>query len=268
MLLRRISHIFIFFLTLTACGQSDSTSTYINQDTRTQSNISRDIFRHPNETLAFFGIQKDHKIVEIWPGAGWYTEILAPYLRNEGLYYAAHFPMGSNTRFFSVMREQFEQKLSASPTLYDRIVTTSFNPPSSVDIAPKGSLDRVLTFRNVHNWMRNQGEQAAFDAFFQALKPGGILGVVEHRAPESFSLTEMVESGYVSESYVKMIAAKSGFQLDASSEINANLKDNKRHPSGVWTLPPTLRLKDKNRDSYLKIGESDRMTLRFIKPKQ
>jgi len=233
---------------------------------RASANMLRDEFRHPYETLSFFDVRRDHTVVEIWPGAGWYTEILAPMLARHGTYYAAHFDPQSKVKFFRTMRSRFEEKLAADAVHYQHVKLTRFAPPALVDIAPTGSADRVLTFRNVHNWMRNNSEQAAFDAFYKALKPGGILGVVEHRAPQSFTLQQMIDSGYVSESYVIELAQNAGFELLAKSEINANPNDDKQHPDGVWSLPPTLRGGEINKDTYTAIGESDRMTLKFQKP--
>ena len=131
---------------------------------------------------------------------------------------------------------------------------------------PDGSADRVLTFRNVHNWLRDDSEGRAFELFFRALKPGGILGVVEHRGKPGIDREAMLTSGYMDEESVIALATKAGFRLDARSEINANLRDTKDHPSGVWTLPPSLRLGEQDREKYQAIGESDRMTLRFVKP--
>lgn len=233
---------------------------------RSSSNIARDQFRHPIETLTFFGVKPHHTVVEIWPGGGWYTEILSPLLNKQGQLYAAHFDPKSDVPFFRNMRAKFESKVSDNAPHYSNIKITTFQPPSKVEIAPKASADFVLTFRNVHNWMRNDSEQASFNAFFAALKPGGILGVVEHRAPNSFNLQKMVDSGYVSEWYVKELAKKAGFEFIAGSEVNANPKDHKDHPKGVWTLPPSLRLGEKDREKYLALGESDRMTLKFKKP--
>ncbi|MEO6699827.1 MAG: hypothetical protein ABIR53_08685, partial [Paraperlucidibaca sp.] len=146
----------------------------------------------------------------------------------------------------------------------------SFNPPTYVDIAPVGSVDRVLTFRNIHNWYMQEGEDdrvlAAFSSFYKALKPGGILGVVEHRLPQTRPSSDQADSGYMHEDYVIDLAQQAGFKLVAKSDINANSADSTLHPKGVWTLPPTLRLGDQQRDHYLAIGESDRMTLKFIKP--
>lgn len=230
----------------------------------------RDRYRHPQATLTFFDVQPDMTVVEIWPGtAGWYTEILAPYLREQGKLYAAHFSPDSTLSFFRDSRKQFLDKLLTSPDLYDKVTVTVFDPASPLDIAPAGSVDRVLTFRNVHNWyMRGGGDErvlAAFSAFYRALKPGGILGVVEHRLPSSRPESDQQASGYIREDYIIRLAQQAGFTLHATSDVNANPADNTNHPEGVWTLPPTLRLGETQRAYYLSIGESDRMTLSFIK---
>ena len=231
----------------------------------------RDAHRHPVETLKFFDVQPDMTVVEIWPGArGWYTEILAPYLHNEGKLYAAHFNADAKVAFFRQARQRFTDWMSQHPERYGKVITTAFNPPDYTDIAPAGTADRVLTFRNVHNWyMRGGGDKrvlAAFQSFFKALKPGGVLGVVDHRLPESRPDSDQEASGYMHQSYVIKMAQKAGFVLEASSEINANTNDTTHHPRGVWTLPPSLRLGDEQRQHYLDIGESDRMTLKFRKP--
>ena len=229
----------------------------------------RDPYRHPAETLAFFEVQPAMTVVEIWPGAGgWYTEILAPYLRRQGAFYAAQFDANA-TGFFQRARAAFMEKLAASPPLYAKVQVTAFSPPEGVAIAPPGSADRVLTFRNVHNWYMSGGEDnvlAAMQAFYTALKPGGILGVVDHRLPESRPAADMKASGYLHQSFVIAMAQRAGFKLVATSEINANPNDNADHPNGVWSLPPTLRGGDEQRDLFQAIGESDRMTLKFIKP--
>lgn len=237
------------------------------EEARSSKNMSRDTYRHPYETLSFFDVKPNMTVVEIWPGGGWYAEILAPMLKDKGRYVAAHFNPESNIKFFQSSRNRFEQKLAKSPENYSDVELTVFEPPKLLAIAAEASADRVLTFRNVHNWMRNDSEQAAFNAFFKALKPGGVLGVVEHRAPDSFNLQKMVDSGYVSEVYVKRLARNAGFKFADGSEINSNSLDTKNHPNGVWSLPPTLRGKDTEKESFIGIGESDRMTLKFIKPK-
>ncbi len=235
-----------------------------------EASAQRDQYRHPLQTLEFFGITPTMTVVEIWPGAGgWNTEILAPYLRDQGKLYAAQFNADSTSAYYRDSRAQFVEKLQASPDLYDKVTVTSFNPPSHVDIAPAGSVDRVLTFRNIHNWyMRGGGDErvlAAFSAFYKALKPGGMLGVVEHRLPTTRSESEQEKSGYMSEEYVIRLAEQAGFKLLEKSDINANPADTTLHPEGVWTLPPTLRLGEQQREHYQAIGESDRMTLKFIK---
>lgn len=258
--MKKLSIALLSLILVSACQSSAP-----KVESRSTDNMARDEFRHPYETLSFFDIKPGLTVVEIWPGGGWYSEILAPMLKDQGTFYAAHFNPDSKVKFFRNMRAKFENKVQNKPEVYSETILTSFEPPAVVGIAPEGTADRVLTFRNVHNWMRNDSEQAAFDAFFKALKPGGILGVVEHRAPESFNLQQMVDSGYVSEGYVKKLAQRAGFEFVASSEINANAKDNKNHPNGVWSLPPTLRGDEADQDKYVAIGESDRMTLKFRK---
>lgn len=231
---------------------------------------ARDIWRHPAETLDFFGIKPGMTVVEIWPGAGWYSDILGPLLQEKGRLYAAHFPVESDVDFYRKSRREFSGKLQQSA--YAGAVTLSeFMPESALKPAPDGSADLVLTFRNVHNWYSYDGDMAtlsAFKIFYAALKPGGVLGVVEHRLPERRADEDMKTSGYMKQSYVIAQAQAAGFVLEARSEINANPRDNADHPQGVWTLPPTLRLGDVDRDKYLGIGESDRMTLKFRKPMQ
>jgi predicted methyltransferase len=233
---------------------------------RSELNRARDVYRHPKETLLFYGIRADMHVAEVWPGGGWYTEVLAPLLREHGKYYAAHYYVDDDThRYYRNARQQFMEKLAAGPDIYDRVVVTGLLPPH-LEFAPKGSVDLVLTFRNVHNWAEQGYDQQMFDAFFDALKPGGILGVVEHRAREGTSRQEMIRSGYMTEAYVISLAQKAGFKLVDRSEVNANPKDTKDYPRGVWTLPPTLRQGDEDRAKYLAIGESDRMTLKFARP--
>ena len=234
-------------------------------DHRTPRYVARDRYRHPYETLRFFGLQPQMKVVEIWPGGGWYTEVIAPYLDKSGRYYAAGRNKDtSNPRILRSIK-RYQTKLEARPDIYGNVVVTELSSKKHA-IAPAGSADMVLTFRNVHNWMKFGFEKAIFAAMFNALKPGGVLGVVEHRAdPEEFPDPQAL-SGYVHEEQVIEMAVAAGFKLVGRSEVNANPKDTRRHPEGVWTLPPALRLKDKDRARYLAIGESDRMTLKFIKP--
>ena len=238
---------------------------------RDPANAARDSFRHPAETLQFFGIKPNQAVVEIAPGGGWYTEILAPYLREGGKLYAAHADPETTSNYYKRSLAGYKEKLAANPAVYDKVELTVFAPPTKLVVAPAGTADLVVTFRNVHNWwMRGGGDtnvQAAFKAMFDALKPGGVLGVVEHRLPASRPASEQENSGYMHEAYVIKMAEAVGFKLEAKSEINANSKDTANHENGVWALPPTLTNGDKDRAKYQAIGESDRMTLKFVKPK-
>ena len=235
---------------------------------RAPGNVVRNPYRHPRETLTFFRLKPSMTVVEIWPSGGWYTEILAPVLRDRGKYYAAGFALTAKRtpEWRKKMQREFQSKLAVRPDLYDRVVVTELSIPERADMAPAGSADMVLTFRNIHNWMKGDYASGMFEAMFDALKPGGVLGVVEHRAKKGTSRDQMVESGYVTEAHVKKLAEGAGFRFVDGSEVNANPKDTADHPVGVWTLPPTLRLGEKDRAKYLAIGESDRMTLRFTKP--
>jgi predicted methyltransferase len=235
--------------------------------TRTPANVARDRYRNPGPTLAFFGVRPSDTVVEIWPGGGWYTEILAPYLKQGGgTYYAV-----ANGQGLARMNEW----RTAKPELYGDIKTAAFPAWEATDVrVPDGSADVVLTFRNVHNfrmgYQRPDKQDYTLEAFRQAyrmLKPGGVLGVVDHRLPENADAERERSSGYIKQSTVVRLAQEAGFRLAATSEINANPRDTADWPQGVWTLPPALRLGDKDRERYLAIGESDRMTLKFVKPR-
>ena len=233
---------------------------------RAEADKARDKYRHPLETLNFFGVKDNITVVEIWPGDGWYTDILAPLLKEKGTYYAAGLDPQSSTEGRRTRAQRYQEKLAANPALFDKVKLTVLDPPTKVDIAPEGSADMVLTFRNVHNWMGGDSADAVFKAMFRALKPGGTLGVVEHRGNPAVPQDPKAASGYVNEDVVIKMAEAAGFKLAGKSEINANPKDTKDYPQGVWTLPPVLRLKDVDKEKYLAIGESDRMTLKFVKP--
>ena len=235
-------------------------------DHRAPANKARDKYRHPKETLLFFGLRPELTVVEISPSRGWYTEILAPVLRDAGQYYAAVAAVTEKTP--DAMKKNdtdYRAMLAAAPDLYGK-VKLSVLTPGALQVAPPGSADMVLTFRNVHNWAKAGTVDAMFKAFHDALKSGGTLGVVEHRAKPDTSFEQQIETGYMTEAYVVETAQKAGFRLANKSEINSNPKDTKDYPGGVWTLPPTLRYGDQDRDKYLAIGESDRMTLKFIRP--
>ena len=232
---------------------------------RSDNNIARNEFRHPLETLEFFGLEDQMTIIEILPSTGWYTEIIAPFVSERGKFYAAHFSPNASLSYMAPNLRAFEAKITAAPELYGKITVRHLNPPHEVAIAPANSADMALTFRNVHNWIMAGQEHEYFAAFNRALKPGGILGIVEHRAKAGSSMEVMRTSGYVTEAYVIELADTAGFDLLARSEINANAKDPTQHPEGVWTLPPNYRLGDTDRAKYAAIGESDRMTLKFVK---
>lgn len=236
-------------------------------DHRSAANSVRDAFRHPAETLEFFGLEPGMTVVEIWPGGGWYLEVIAPYLRTAGTYYAAGFDQDTTSAYARGSIDRLAAKLAARPDLYGSAVVTEL-AKGKLDIAPESSADMVLTFRNIHNWMDGETDFAAqvFAAMYRALKPGGILGVVEHRAPADQPQDPKAESGYVSEAHVIDLAEAAGFQLADRSEINANPSDTKDYEGGVWTLPPSLSLGEVDREKYSAIGESDRMTLKFVKP--
>ena len=233
---------------------------------RAEADTARDKYRHPLETLSFFGVKDNMKVVEMWPDGGWYTDILAPFLKERGIYYAAGFDSQASVEFMRNGAQKYKAKLDAKPDLFGKVKTTVFYAPEKTDIAPEGSADMVLTFRNVHNWMADGQAEAAFKAMFRALKPGGVLGVVEHRANPTVPQDPKAASGYVREDTVIKFAEDAGFKFVGKSEINANPKDTKDYAQGVWTLPPVLRLKDVDKEKYLAIGESDRMTLKFTKP--
>ena len=235
---------------------------------RTPANAARDGWRHPYETLKFFGTRPDSTVVEISPGGGWYTEILAPYLRDKGQLILAGDDPESDKPATVQGLERFKARLQAQPAVYGRVVMAVFAPPAKLAYAPNGSADLVLTFRNVHNWSKygDEGVRAVFASFFQSLKSGGVLGVVEHRLPADRPQDANTSTGYVHQDYVIGIAQSVGFRLEAASEINANPRDTADHAGGVWALPPSYANKDVDRDKYQAIGESDRMTLQFVKP--
>jgi len=238
-----------------------ATAAAIASPARTPTNVARDRYRHPAETLAFFGVKPSDTVVEVWPGGGWYTEILAPYLSRTGAYYAAA-PLPNGAKGVQALQAKDAAR-------YGKVRIAGFPAKPGDATVPDGSADVVLTFRNVHNWRfggADQG-QAMFDAMFRMLKPGGTLGVVEHRLPERRDAAAEEKSGYMKESSVIGFATKAGFKLAGKSQVNANPRDTADWPQGVWTLPPTYRLGDTDRAKYAAIGESDRMTLRFVKPR-
>ena len=264
-------HFFIFFfLTIfVGCSKPDTSQLIdkaLEAEHRTPSYIQRDKYRHPKETLLFFGLDPEQSIIEITPGYGWYTEILAPLVRNKGQYTYTSLRLHEKINpYFVKLERAFKGKMEKNPDIYDQLRWVHFDPKQP-EFAPNGPVDMILTFRNVHNWAKAGSVEAMFTGFAKALKPGGTLGVVEHRAKVGTPLEKQIESGYMTEDYVVRMAKDAGFRLDAKSEINANSKDNADHPKGVWNLLPSLRgVENDNKVDIISIGESDRMTLRFIK---
>ena len=235
---------------------------------RSPENIARNAWRHPVETLKFFGIKNDMKVAEIWPGSGgWYTEILAPYLSENGTLVTINYDGSTGVDYFERGNKKFMEKLLMNPEVYRKVITTNLMPPKSYPSLEDEheDLDMVLTFRNVHNWVRNGIAEEMFQQMHALLKPGGILGLVAHRGTPEMTDKEHANTGYLAESVIIALAGRAGFELVDSSEINANPKDTKDHPEGVWTLPPAYRMGDVDREKYQAIGESDRMTLKFVK---
>ncbi len=237
---------------------------------RSEANRARDKYRHPAETLSFFGLNEAQTVVEISPGGGWYTEILAPLLSERGHYVAAmNDPEKAGNEnakaYYAKQNGEFEAKFKANPELYGKASMVMIDTKAP-NFGPAGSADMVLTFRNVHNWMGQGAEKNMFKGFFDVLKSGGKLGVTEHRAAPGTDPKVSFETGYLAEEAVIKLALDAGFVLEAKSEINANPLDTKDYKGGVWTLPPTLSQGEVDKAKYLAIGESDRMTLLFKKP--
>jgi len=236
-------------------------------DHRSDANRARDAWRHPKDTLAFFGLRQDMTVMEVWPGGGgWYTEVLAPVLRDRGRYIAASWDPKSESKYVQDNMKAFAAKLAARADLYDRVTITALQDPNELEPVPPGSVDMVLTFRNLHNWMSREAADKMLAGMYAALKPGGILGLVEHRGSSGQPQDPLAKSGYVRTDHAIALAEKAGFELVGQSEINANPRDTADHPNGVWSLPPTYRGGDADRERFAAIGESDRFTLKFRKP--
>ena len=252
----------------TASAADAALQAAIAGDWRSDANRARDQYRHPAETLAFFGLAPGQTVVEITPGGGWYAEILAPYLRGNGTYVAAivdpaTLPEGGGRNYQQRSKDGLAKRFAEAPAQFDAATVVGYDP-AAPKFGEPGSADLVVTFRNVHNWRGNGQAEGMFQGFFDVLKPGGVLGVVDHRANADVAADD--KSGYVGEAQVIAMAEAAGFRLDAKSEVNANPKDTKDHPNGVWTLPPGNNHDPEDAEKYRAIGESDRMTLRFVKP--
>ena len=235
---------------------------------RSAANRARDEYRHPRETLEFFGIRDNQTVMEVWPGAGgWYTEVLAPLLHDRGHYIAAGYDPAAESKYTQDSIRTFRAKLDASPSVYDKVDVAALQYPGALAPVRPESVDLIVTFRNLHNWLaRDDAAPAMLAAMLTALKPGGVLGIVDHRADPAAPADPRARLGYVNEQFAIDLIEKAGFEFIGSSEVNANAKDTRDYDQGVWTLPPTWRLGDKDRDRYAAIGESDRFTLRFRKP--
>ena len=240
---------------------------------RNPKEIARDEYRNPVETLEFFGIEGDDTVMEIWPGGGWYTNILAPWLHaNGGTFIAAVISPERSERAAQAL-EAYQANYSPFPDLFGDLQYTYYDSASGPLGEPE-SVDAIVTFRNIHNWMGGDHTDKFFNDAFAVLKPGGVLGVVEHRLPSALHQDPSAPPGYVHQDYVPRLAEEAGFVLEEASEINANPADTADHPFGVWTLPPVSRTTDREGNTpegfdaakYQEIGESDRMTLRFVKP--
>jgi predicted methyltransferase len=236
----------------------------VDDKRRDPKNVARDTYRHPAQTLSFFGLKPDMTVIEMIPGSGWYSEILAPYLAANGHYVAAVSP-GKAT-------DSFQAFLATDADRFGKVQVVPFNAGQMNEFVSAGSADMILTFRNIHNLLGSAEQPGdgnapqAFADWFRALKPGGVLGIEEHRLPENMDVAREKTTGYVKRSTVIRLAMAAGFQLAAVSDVNANPKDDHDHPDGVWDLPPTYQAGDQDKAKYAAIGESDRMTLRFVKP--
>lgn len=250
----------------TADDHGDALAKAVAGSHREAANVARDGARHPQQTLEFFGFSPDLTVIEVFPGGGWYTEILAPAVRGHGKLVAAHFPATSPSEYAQRVRSEFLAKLAAAPEVYDQVEVIGYVPGAEHALGAPGSADLVLTFRNMHSFFRGGNLEKFLADAFAVLKSGGTLGVVAHRARAGADPEAGKQSGYLPQDWLVAQVEAAGFRLDAASEINANPLDSADHAGGVWALPPSLIHGDHDRAKYEAIGESDRMTLRFVKP--
>lgn len=248
----------------------DALKTTLAGSHRSPENAARDKYRHPLETLLFFGLRQDMTVVELWPGGGgWFTEVLAPVLRERGKLIATNFDTsGPPDSYQTRGGKKFLEKIAGNPQLYDKIEVVTVKDPATLVLAPEGSVDMVVTFRNTHGWVEDGIDDKILGAAFKALKSGGVLGVEQHRgkADAAGEPKEIAKTGYLPEAWVISRIESFGFKLAAKSEVNANPRDTKDYAKGVWTLPPSFELGETDKAKYAAIGESDRMTLKFVKP--
>ena len=265
--MRSLISFLLLSVTFAGCAeqQGDALEEAIASGHRDAKNVARDVYRHPKETLSLFGIKPDMHVLEILPGGGWYTEILAPYLKANGQLAVASFGEEHPVEYLRNIHIGLMKKFDDQPEIYADVMRGVFKREGYLDDFEDASLDMVVTFRNTHNWIRFGGVEDIYQSFYRVLKPGGILGVVQHRAEAGSDAKETAERGYVPERYLIKLLESIGFELVGKSEINANPKDTKDYPEGVWTLPPSYELGEKDKARYTAIGESDRMTMKFIK---
>ncbi len=271
----KLNHYLIILITVLSLPASqvvageniDQLTAIADGEHRSEAYRSRNQYRNPAKTLDWFGIRNDMTVVEISPGGGgWYSEILASYLRDKGKLYVGSYDSESEIEYYRRNYQKYNDKLAAQPEIYDKVSVFEFAPPNKPSLQPEGQADMVLTFRNVHNWLNNDTADQVFSAIYMVLKPGGILGLVTHRGEEHMVGKTWTKQGYVAEAEVIRLAQQAGLQFVDKAEINANPKDTRDYEKGVWTLPPTYRRGDEDRDRYAAIGESDRMTMKFVKP--
>ena len=233
---------------------------------RSAKNIARNDFRNPEKTLKFFQLRNDMTVVELWPGSsGWYTEILAPYLKDQGSFYTVNFDGSTGLDYFEKGANRFQVMIDSNPLIFGKLINMPLMPPKKIPPIPSGTADLVLTFRNMHNWLMRDMEQDVLSFAHSVLKPNGILGVVAHRSRDDQLGRLGAKTGYLGQSFVIELIEKSGFKLLEISDVNSNPKDSTDHPKGVWSLPPRLRMGDEDREYYIGVGESNRMTLKFVK---
>jgi predicted methyltransferase len=247
-------------------GTEAKLKTALASSIRSDANKARDQYRHPLETLKFFGVKDTMTVMEIWPSGGWYTEVLAPVLKDKGKYIAAHWDPEAKSEFVVKAVNGYKEMIGKHAELSKVEMGVLWPASEKMSPAPAGSVDMVLTFRNIHNWMAQDLQDRMFKSFYDTLKPGGYLGVVEHRARADQPQDPKAANGYVREDHAIMLAEKAGFKLVGKSDVNNNAKDTKDYPKGVWTLPPTYREGEVDKAKYTAIGESDRFTLLFQKP--
>jgi predicted methyltransferase len=232
---------------------------------RKPGNAERDKYRHPVETLTFLGLKPNMTVIEFAPGEGWYTELLAPTLAQKGKLFITNGdpngPVDQRRTYYAQRTKLFLDRL---PELYGKVETITVDDKAPA-LGHDGAVDLILVFREMHGMVNGKRLGPWLQAFHAALKPGGVLGIEQHRAKADAKVETSSENGYLPQAWLIQQIEAAGFKLAGKSEVNANPADTTDHPEGVWTLPPSFALGDKDRAKYAAIGESDRMTLKFVK---